>query len=393
LRVSLGPWLLKKFNVHAENVEIVKGLRPPFVVVPNHTCVWDPFMVNSFVPGPIHYVVSDANFRSRVMDFGLSLVGSIPKTKVMSDLETVKNIMRVKERGGVIGIFPEGQNTWDGSTLPLYYSTAKLLKVLKAPVVTARVTGGFLSKPRWAKNSRRGKVTIRFEVAYTPQQLKKASPDEIHATLERHLANNDFDYNRTARIPFRGKDRAEWLERSLFICPSCERIGSLRSSGNRFACADCGYTVTYNRYGFFESREKCPVFDNMHDWNTWQVARLKEMLIKSRGSGSDTLLFAEPEVLVETGYKAHTLSTYARGRLELYPDRVVLVQSDGKRDSFYVEDIDGANVQNGERLEFYVGDALYRVTPSEKRGCTYKWALAIGELGQMPPEQAAVADA
>ncbi|MFW5836345.1 MAG: lysophospholipid acyltransferase family protein, partial [bacterium] len=119
LRLTLGPWLARRYRVRTENLELVKRLRPPYLVLANHMCVWDPFFVNNFVPEVIHYVVSDANFRSKLVEFGLGLVGSIPKTKVMSDLETVKNIMKVKEAGGIVGIFPEGQNTWDGHTMPM----------------------------------------------------------------------------------------------------------------------------------------------------------------------------------------------------------------------------------------------------------------------------------
>jgi len=91
--------MTNRYSVTAENLDVVRNLRPPYLVLPNHTSVWDPFFVNKFIPGVIHYVVSDSNFRSRIVEFGLGLVGSIPKTKVMSDLDTVKNIMKVTRAG------------------------------------------------------------------------------------------------------------------------------------------------------------------------------------------------------------------------------------------------------------------------------------------------------
>jgi len=57
--------------------------------------------------------------------------------KIVSDFETVKTIIRLKER--VIGIFPEGARTWDGCPLPIIKSTSKLIKLLKIPVVTVIV--------------------------------------------------------------------------------------------------------------------------------------------------------------------------------------------------------------------------------------------------------------
>lgn len=392
LRLTLGPWIARAFNAQPENIGVVRRLRPPYVVVPNHSCVWDPFLVNNFVPVPIHYVVSDAAFRSRLVDFGLSLVGSIPKTKVMSDLDTVKRIMRVKERGGVVGIFPEGQQTWDGKTLPLYYSTAKLLKVLRVPVVTARLSGAFLSKSRWARERRRGKIFVHFELAFRGPELKSASPDDIHNRLTSLLDHDEFEWNRTARIPFDGRRRAEWLERSLFVCPSCVQIGTLRSAGTRFSCEQCGYTVSYNRYGLFVPQRGSLIFETMTEWNEWQIEQLRRTILERHASGNNALLFGEPEVTVETGYKEEPLSKFANGRLEMFSDRIVLTPANGAAVGFYLEDLDGANIQNGERLEFYIGDTLYRVTPAEKRACTYKWALAIGELKQLAHESVAVAE-
>ena len=72
----------------------------------------------------------------------LKLVGTIPKAKVIPDIETVNDIVQVVRRQkGIIGLFPEGAQSWNGSTLPLVPSTAKLLKLLKVPVVQVLIRG------------------------------------------------------------------------------------------------------------------------------------------------------------------------------------------------------------------------------------------------------------
>ena len=45
-----------------------------------------------------------------------------------------------------------------------------------------------------------------------------------------------------------------------------------------------------------------------------------------------------------------------------------------------IDAIRGINVQNNERLEFYHGEDLFRLTPSDPRGCTYKWDLAVRHI-------------
>jgi 1-acyl-sn-glycerol-3-phosphate acyltransferase len=382
LRLLLAPIISKLFNVEAENLSLVRRLRPPYLILPNHGCVWDPFFVNIYVPGIIHYVVSDANFRSKLVEFGLGLVGSIPKTKVMSDIDAVKNIVRIKDRGGIIGIFPEGQNTWDGHTLPIYYSTAKLAKVLRVPVVAVSIKGGYLSKARWAKRRRKGRVTVRFDLAYTAEQLRQASVAEIDAKVASMLEHDEFDYNRVRRQKYIGPDRAEYAEIALFACPECGRFDTLHSHGNILECVDCGYAVRYDVYGFFQPVSGTLHFDCMRSWNVWQQEELRRRLGRFVDTGSAEPIFREHQADVEIGYKSMPLEHYRTGRLELLPDRVVLTDGD-QSEEFPIAEIQGINVQNNERLEFYFRDSLFRVTILDPRGCTYKWDLAVRTMREL----------
>jgi 1-acyl-sn-glycerol-3-phosphate acyltransferase len=390
LRLTLAPWITSRYRVEAENVQVVRRIRPPYLILPNHTSVWDPFMVNKFVPGVIHYVVSDANFRSKIVEFGLGLVGSIPKTKVMSDLDTVKNIMKVKDSGGIVGIFPEGQNTWDGHTMPMYYSTAKLAKLLRVPVITAKIAGAYLSKPRWSKKRRRGRVTIRYDLAFTPEQLRSASVEEIDARIVAMLDHDEFDHNRIHRNTYVGPDRAEYAEIALFACPQCNRFDTLRSEGNVLRCTQCGYAVRFDLYGFFQPVSGALRFDSMRSWNLWQTEELRRRLIVFVANPASPPLFTEELVKVEIGYKSMPLEHFLTGRVELYPDRIEMTPREGEPASFPIKEVIGINVQNNERLEFYAGDDLYRLTILDPRGCTYKWDLAVRFMQELAASTAAV---
>jgi len=382
VRQTLGSWLLVRYRIRAENRELVKRLRPPYLLLANHACVWDPFFLGTLVPKPIHYVVSDATFRSRYVDFGLSLLGGIPKTKAMSDMDSLKNIMRVKDHGGTIGIFPEGQNTWDGHSLPFLNSTAKLAKLLRIPVVTARIAGSYFSKPRWSKRRRRGRVVVHFDLAFTPEQLKTTSAEAIDRRIVDLLTHNEFEFNRKAQVKFLGTDRAEYLERALFVCPSCRRIATLQSKGSALECTSCGYMVHYTLHGNFRSGSGELRFDNIHEWNLWQVEEFKRQLIEYVAKNPDTPFLREEGVLVQIGYKSMPLAPFHNGAIELYADHIGLGPEPDGSARFPILGIRGANVQNNEHWEFYSGADLYRVTIGHPRGCTYKWDLAVRLIGE-----------
>lgn len=146
LRYSYGLYLRYYFKISARGLGQIKALSPPYVLVPNHMGMLDPFMVNAFIPHPVHWVTSDGNMRSRAMKMLLSLVGSIPKSKSIPDMVTIGWIVEViRKRGGIVGIFAEGQASWDGHTQELAPATGKLLKLLKVPVVVAILKGAYYS--------------------------------------------------------------------------------------------------------------------------------------------------------------------------------------------------------------------------------------------------------
>ncbi|MFP4431471.1 MAG: lysophospholipid acyltransferase family protein [Spirochaetaceae bacterium] len=383
-------WILRKlvavifwwlFKLEAENLEIFESLKPPYVVLPNHQSAIDPFFVNRFVPAPIHYVVSDSNFRSRLLSFGLGLVGSIPKTKAVSDLETVKNIVKIKANRGIIGIYPEGQNTWDGATLPIIPSTAKLLKSLKVPVVIAKVQGAFLSMPRWARGIRRGRTRVSFFLGFTPADLKALTAEEIREKMAEHLAHDEFAFQKRVGWTFRSKHRAEYLEMVLFTCPECRKMNTLVSRGNNLRCGNCGYEVTVAPSGFFRRREGPLHFDTILAWNRWQIRELEKLLDEKREVFLSTPLFQEADMRLEKGYKSLPLRPLGTGELFLFSDKLVFVAADtGTAREFSVPEIEGINVQNGENLEFYYRDSLYKIRNRDRRGNSYKYYAAIRHL-------------
>ena len=382
LRVALGIPMDWFFRVKAHNTELFHEVKPPFVILSNHACFLDPFFLGRFVPRAVHYVVSDSNFRSRLVDWGLHVVGGIPKTKALSDLDTVKHIVQIKARKGVIGIFPEGQSSWDGHSLPIYYSTAKLLKSLKVPVVTTKIEGSFLSMPRWGRGPRRGRVDVHFKLGLSGQDLRRMTVDEIYESIVRLLDHDEFDAQKRRRVRFAGTNRAQYMEVVLFICPECRSLNTLESRGNRIVCSNCGYAAHVNGYGFFDPVSGPLHFPDLRRWNLWQVQYFESLLDTALQEQQETPILVEDHVRIREGFKSQPLEFRGLGRMSLTIDRLSLDASFGKGRSysFEVRDIEGINVQNGEFLEFYYRGSLYQVTIVTRGGNSYKWNLAVRHL-------------
>ena len=381
LQFSIGNWLERNFNMRAENLTVFDEVEPPYLVMANHNCVFDPFMIADYVPEPISYVVSDAAFRKKLMGWALGLVGSIPKTKAISDLGTIKNIMAIREKGGVVGIFPEGQSPWDGHSLPIVYATAKLVRFLKIPVVIAHKKGAYFSMPRWAKSKRKGEVVISFELGFTKDELKKSSVDDIYQKLTKFFDHDEYALQKRDMVPFTGKDRAEYLEIALFVCPECRKIGVMESRDDTFFCKNCGYSVIYNEYCFFERENGKPHHETIRDWNLWQIEYLTGYLSQRDRENTDEPILRDPDIDLHTGYKTNPLEFRGNGRLSLFSDRLMFETGDSDSSfTFPIPEIMGANVHEDEKLEFYHNDTLFRIDSENKRLSMYKWYLCITDL-------------
>ncbi|MFW6329225.1 MAG: 1-acyl-sn-glycerol-3-phosphate acyltransferase [Alkalispirochaetaceae bacterium] len=379
LRFILGSYLKAQFNLQSRHQEVLSRIRPPYLVLCNHTSVWDPFFLNSKLDAPIHYVVSDSQFRSRFVAFGLGLVGSIPKTKVLADLETVKSIVKIKHDRGIIGVFPEGQTSWDGHTLPLIPSTAKLIKSLKVPVIIARIEGAYFSRPRWSRLPRRGKVTVDFSLAFTPEQLRGMSSEEIYTAITDLLRYDAYEQQDQEMTRFVGRRLAEYLERAIFVCPDCEKVGTLHSHRRRLRCLHCGYEVHYNPFGYFEKRHGTLRFETIRAWNLWQ-----DQLDRWLAEPSPRQPFMrESGAKLEIGYKTLPLKELTTGEMVLTEEGIRIGAPEASF-TFPIFAVEGMNIQNNERMEFYFRDELYKVTLLDPRGCTYKWDVATKYLQNNP---------
>jgi 1-acyl-sn-glycerol-3-phosphate acyltransferase len=176
-------------------------------------------------------------------------------------------------------------------------------------------------------------------------------------------------------VPFLTRRPAEYLERLLFVCPQCHSVATLVSRVGRFWCTRCGYAVRVNDRGFL-MRDAGPLyFDDPADWNAWQHSVFHNFLHDGRRAGEH--LLQESTAVLLRGYRFRRLRRLCRGSLRLFADRLELSAPAGRRTAFSLSLIRGANVQNGEKLEFYYTGALFRVDFPNPRASSYMWLKGI----------------
>ncbi len=316
LRYPVMLMLKIKFNYSAKRAP--KDIPGPFLLIANHVTNYDPLMVGGSFNRQMYFVASEHLFRKGFITRLLSwLVAPIARIKGSTDSVSAMTIIRTLRRGANVALFAEGDRSWNGRSSALHPTTARLVKAAKATLVTYRLSGGYLSSPRWSKQIRRGKMTGSVVGVYPPEEIARMSGEQINTIINRDIYEDAFEQQREQKIVFRGKNLAEGLEKALYTCPNCKRVCTMHSSGDTFFC-DCGLTATYGRYGFFEG-DKRP-FDTVRDWDDWQESFLRGY---ARDIG-DAPLFTDDGQSLWRIDSDHSETKVAEGTLKLYKDRMEL---------------------------------------------------------------------
>lgn len=374
---TLGTFLINKYHVSCEN-NCLKNLEAPYIILSNHVNNLDPFLISQFVDDPIHFIAADEQYRNPIKKFFLqNLLGSIPKMKFISDMETIKHILKLVKQDCIIGIFPEGRRNWDGVTGEILPSTSKLIKLLKIPIVICILEGAYLSHPRWAVNNKIGEIQIHFKTVIEAEAICDMSVNEIQNELNKLLYHNEYEAQKYKQLLYKGNRIAEKLERFLFICPNCHSIAAVKSFYNQFYCTHCKYTVVYNELGYFESPTDQVFFDTPYRWNKWQLQYLFELMKKLYYKKEKITIYNDEHVSLFSGKRFSQLKKIAVGRLTLNNKGFYFIETNQKMFTFHIKLISGLNVQYSNELEFYYQKRLFRFKFADQGTSAYKWTEAL----------------
>jgi len=380
--VTVVPFFRFRYNIKPENKDLFKKLKPPYILIPNHVALMDSVIVNVFLWHRVHFVMSDGNLRNSFMKFiFLKLIAVIPKTKVVSDSSTVRQMIGLARKDRVICVFAEGRASWDGVTHEIYYSTAKLLKVLKIPVVVPLIKGGYLTRPRWSDTFRRGKMVVSYQQLFKGPELANMTVEDIHQQLFQAMQHDDYEFQQKHNIQYKSKRGAEYLERVIIACPVCGKLQSMRSHKNQLLCTACGFENQWTSVGTLKpvNNEYQPE-RTMTEFCQWQSEYIQNKISEMAQADSQEALFSDADVTLKLGHKLDPLVQYKKGKLCLYLDRFQVVPETGETEVIPLDEIVGAQVLKAQIFEFYRNGTLYHFQFPDKRISGYKYMLAVQKI-------------
>ena len=301
------PWFPRFFHFSYDEIDA----EGPILLVCNHVTCLDSLLLGlAMGKKQIYYVSTEHILRSRFTGWLLKWVfDPIPRRKGADSLDTVRKTLRHLRQGHSVCLFAEGEQSWDGRTIPVVPGSGSLARACQATLVTYRLEGGYLQMPRWGRGVRKGSIRGRLQGVYPPEVLKAMSTEEVNRLMEKDIQENAWERQKTEKVPYRGGHLAEYLERALYLCPSCRRIGTLSSHGEKLACT-CGLNIQMTETGIFS--EGSP-FQNVAEWDDWQRTQLRERNFL-RDENSD-ILFSDGDITLTCIGEGHQQTVLCSGTL------------------------------------------------------------------------------
>ena len=181
IKLHYTPIIINKENIPKNG---------PIIIVSNHKHVNDQFFTVSATHRPIHYLAKKEYFDGKQAWF-FKLAGCIPVNREIKDTKATEKALEILNKGGAIGLFPEGtrNKTYDTFLLPFKFGAVSMAQKTGALIIPSCVTGDY---KRHSKNLmvRYGKP-IQVSKNMNPQTANDKLYKEIEKLMKQNLKETD----------------------------------------------------------------------------------------------------------------------------------------------------------------------------------------------------------
>ncbi len=366
IRLAVGLFGKRYFKRQAKLVSdnALKHIKPPYVVVANHSGFADVGgLIMEAYPNCINFITS----QTQIVKWPKLIykLGVLPKKQFSVDTSLIRDIKYVLDNNRIVAIYPEAKLSVVGTPNIIKPNIAKLIKMLKYPLVTVRFDGSYLHKPRWANGRRFVPIRVDARLAVTKEEIATLSVEEIHNRIVTNLAYDDYEYQLQNKILIDVPDLAEGLEGILYKCPDCGAEFAMTGRGNELSCAKCGFSVQQNPLGQLVGGK----FDKVTDWYEWQRKCVQEEI-------------NAPDYVLQASFRAEKLikDKYEdMGGASITFNASGITATFGGNDLFFKAGAFYTLSFNNDYLYLPSADAVYRFKRLDKLGITTKFNLAVEE--------------
>ena len=365
----IAPYL--KFMLHTTyDRSGIRDIETPSIVVCPHVSNIDFLLVAvALFPHRPTFVVSQHFMAKPKIRRILEIMHVIPKKMFCPDVKTILNIMRAKESGNIIVIFPEGRLSCFGHSLQVTDGTAELIKKLGISVYTICENGAYKTLPKWGKaGARPGRIEVTSAKLIDSADLADMTIDEINAVLDQAILHDEDAI--LTDVTYKCKAPALGLDGILYKCPECMSEFETVSDDHSITCRRCGFSARLDE----KYRLSGGPFERINDWFFWQ-----ESLIDL-----DTPL--ETDCLVGTTDSDGYMDMKAgQGHITMDRENIHFTGTCYGQPLEFTEStsiIKGFPASVGNHIDIYHKKQLYYIKPQPDSRVTIKWVSYLDKLAK-----------
>lgn len=185
-KAVLGPYMRAFHHLKLEDPHNVPP-RGPAIVVLNHASLLDVPALMVLDPFPnTATVVKASMFKIPIVSWMLRQWGAIPVERQGRDSSSVRQMLDVLRRGGVLAVAAEGRRTRDGHLAAINPVLARIAAGAGVPIIALGIRGSYDALPPGAMLPRRRRITVKAGPAFFLP--RGTSPADAADRIQREIA-------------------------------------------------------------------------------------------------------------------------------------------------------------------------------------------------------------
>lgn len=287
-------WLLSFPAVWKHRLKVnkvnMKGLKPPYVLLSNHTSFMDfKVLTAAIFPQRANYVVAIDGFIGR--EELLRKVGCICKRKFTNDIGLIRHINQIVNiNKDIMVLHPEARYSLAGTNAILPESLGKLVKFLNVPVVVLIMHGNYLNSPFWNLAERGNRLEAQLTQIITKGQIKTLTSEQINDRINKAFIYDEYAWQKENNVIIKYENNAKGLHKVLYQCPACMTEFQMDSDKNRIWCRQCGKEWTMSELGELKAVSGITEFSHIPDWYEFERTQVRRQIEEKTYEFSDDVL-------------------------------------------------------------------------------------------------------
>ncbi|MCD7823218.1 MAG: 1-acyl-sn-glycerol-3-phosphate acyltransferase [Oscillospiraceae bacterium] len=243
LYISALIMKIRGVNLTIDRTGILEIEEPSLILAP-HISLKDHIIVGlTLLPHRPTFVLSEHFMYTPLIGWVIRTFGhTVTKKMFCPDTGTIRGVLRAKNEGNIIVLFPEGRLNAVAHSQKVTKGTPELVKKLGLPVYTITGNGSALVFPKWGKKYRKGDISVETARLFSPQEVAKLSVEEISERIDKAIFHDDEFVMKGHQ--YKTDKTAEGLDSILYRCPSCGAEFHIKAEGNEVRCEACGFKTT-----------------------------------------------------------------------------------------------------------------------------------------------------